>query len=505
MDPFGESGNVYWGFDSLLSVLQSLTHVSKSETSPWTFILHPSLPPSQTQDFINSTRKEVGPNLKWKILERFSRITRLGRSTADSILESDAAKEVLARLPPQIRAMVASQQAQTLAREYDSARLYLARWASQISDASHLPPPSSTLDGSAIEEETALGMFELISITEGSRREKLTEREWSSFFNAHGELTKSESEIKDILFHGSCEESITGQIWAFLLGVYPWTSSTDSRTTILSQKRREYNAFKKQWFDTLSHPSDEFIDERHRIEKDIHRTDRQHPFFKDEDLASPDPTAEWGTNGHMELLKDILMTYNVLDPELGYVQGMSDLLAPVYVVSGDDGLAFWIFAGLMGRLSRNFARDGSGMRLQLVQLAELTRFMAPSIYAHLERCESLNFFFFFRMLLIIYKREFPFSTILDLWTILFTDHLGPQFQIFVALAILDLNAGPLGKLGAFDEILKYVNELSGRMDLELVLVRAEILCVKFKAMVRVVEEKSKDGEGISENLMALIN
>jgi hypothetical protein len=42
------------------------------------------------------------------------------------------------------------------------------------------------------------------------------------------------------------------------------------------------------------------------------------------------------------------MTYHVYSPELGYVQGMSDLLSPIYVVyEGDESASFWAFCGWM--------------------------------------------------------------------------------------------------------------------------------------------------------------
>lgn len=411
--------------------------------------------------------------------------------------------------------MVASPQAQNLAKEYDSARLYLARWAASISDASNFTPPSSADE--IFEEETALGMFEVLSLSEVSRREPVSESEWKAFFGPKGEILKSQREIKDALFHGGCEESIMGEVWCFLLGIFPWDTDSATRKAIASSKRDEYYHLKRRWFDTLDDPSAEFLDERHRIEKDIHRTDRQHPFFEHEDMPSPDPTAEWGTNAHMEQLKDILLTYNEFNKDLGYVQGMSDLLAPVYVVSEDDAIAFWCFEGLMQRMERNFLRDQTGMRTQLTQLTELTHFMLPRLYAHLEQCESLNFFFFFRMLLIIYKREFSFSSILQLWTVLFTNYYSPNFQIFIALAILDLHADIMMKhLKAFDEVLKYVNELSGRLKEKEILQRAERLYLGFQAKVRELHKRrnvKSDGDlaspsaettHISENLERLL-
>ena len=52
----------------------------------------------------------------------------------------------------------------------------------------------------------------------------------------------------------------------------------------------------------------------------------------------------------MEQMKDMLLTYNEYNKELGYVQGMSDLLAPIYAVMQDDAVAFWGFVGFMQRM-----------------------------------------------------------------------------------------------------------------------------------------------------------
>jgi len=46
----------------------------------------------------------------------------------------------------------------------------------------------------------------------------------------------------------------------------------------------------------------------------------------------------------------MLLTYNEYNKDLGYVQGMSDLLAPIYAVMQDDAIAFWGFVGFMARM-----------------------------------------------------------------------------------------------------------------------------------------------------------
>lgn len=85
----------------------------------------------------------------------------------------------------------------------------------------------------------------------------------------------------------------------------------------------------------------------------MHRTDRNIPIFEGEDIPHPDPDspfADVGTNVHLEQMKDMLLSYNEYNKDLGYVQGMSDLLAPIYAVMQDDAVAFWGFVGFMDRM-----------------------------------------------------------------------------------------------------------------------------------------------------------
>lgn len=196
-----------------------------------------------------------------------------------------------------------------------------------------------------------------------------------------------------------------------------------------------------------------------QTEKDVHRTDRNVPIFAGENIPHPDPDspfAEVGTNVHMEQMKDLLLTYNEYNKELGYVQGMSDLLAPIYAVVQDDAIAFWAFQHFMERMERNFLRDQSGMRTQLTTLDQLVHFMDPKLWEHLEKADSTNFFFFFRMLLVWYKREFPWTDILRLWEAQWTDYLTSSFHLFVALAILEKHRDVImTHLQHFDEVLKY--------------------------------------------------
>lgn len=186
----------------------------------------------------------------------------------------------------------------------------------------------------------------------------------------------------------------------------------------------EYYALKREWFDDTSVQEDEaFQEQKLRIEKDVHRTDRTISFFASETLPnfSGDFTGV-GSNENLELLKDILLTYNIwaakspsdraasndktskslpsdasateatssnpaeLNLLEGYVQGMSDLLAPVFAVMGDEVMGFWAFVGLMDKTKKNFYRDQVGMQSQLETLCKMIRVLDPKLYKHLGNC-----------------------------------------------------------------------------------------------------------------------
>jgi len=73
-------------------------------------------------------------------------------------------------------------------------------------------------------------------------------------------------------------------------------------------------------------------------EKDVNRTDRTHPYYAGDN------------NPHLEQLYDILMTYIMYNFDLGYVQGMSDLLSPILFLMDNEVDAFWCFVGFMDKV-----------------------------------------------------------------------------------------------------------------------------------------------------------
>lgn len=84
---------------------------------------------------------------------------------------------------------------------------------------------------------------------------------------------------------------------------------------------------KLQWLSMSQIQEKNFADYRERkcqIEKDVKRTDRTQEYFAGDD------------NPNLGVLQDILMTYVMYNFDLGYVQGMSDLLAPILCIMNNE-------------------------------------------------------------------------------------------------------------------------------------------------------------------------
>ncbi|KAH0534021.1 hypothetical protein FGG08_007376 [Glutinoglossum americanum] len=543
-DPFSEEGGLFWGGDEVLRWLRKYVKIERSGAEPSIYLVEPSQEDREgfgkpvTVGFPNGGRQRSGSRAeeqigrpsssggsgsgvpsqrdagmdpitkalkeaRWSFLEKLSKVTNFTRRTAQDVLDNP-------KIPPQVRRLMRNPEVQTLQDEFDSARLYLARWAMGIAEQSERERNQRIWTAKDVleMEDSAVGEFEILDIEAGNmslseRRKPVTLSEWRGFFDPHtGRLHITPDEVKERIFHGGLDPSdgVRKEAWMFLLGVYEWESSTAERKANMASRRDEYVRLKGAWWDRLADGGGEgeqgewWREQKSRIEKDVHRTDRHIALFAGEDIPHPDPDspfAEVGTNVHLEQMKDMLLTYNEYNHGLGYVQGMSDLLAPIYAVMQDDAAAFWGFVGFMERMERNFLRDQSGMRAQLLTLDHLVQLMDPALYLHLQSAESTNFFFFFRMLLVWYKREFELPDVLRLWECLWTDWLSSSFHLFIALAILEKHRNVLiDHLKYFDEVLKYINELSNTIDLQSTLIRAEALFRRFQRTVEAIDKKS---------------
>ncbi|XP_020287729.1 TBC1 domain family member 15 [Pseudomyrmex gracilis] len=327
------------------------------------------------------------------------------------------------------------------------------------------PPPRVSVSVGSGDEYEMIGVgVDLPPRPPCPRGAPLTQEQWEKSKDSEGRIINSEA-IKEIIFRGGICPSLRFEVWKFLLNYYPWNSTHNERLEIKRKKTDEYFAMKLQWRTFTSAQESRFSDYRERkslIEKDVNRTDRTHPYYAGDN------------NPHLEQLYDILMTYVMYNFDLGYVQGMSDLLSPILFLMDNEVDAFWCFVGFMDRVSTNFEMDQKGMKEQLCQLHTLLSTTEPQLAYYLNRHDSGNMFFCFRWLLVLFKREFSAIDILKLWEILWTDLPCKNFHLLICAAILDTEKNLLIENNfGFTEILKHINDLSLNIELPWTISKAE--------------------------------
>ncbi|EJU05764.1 RabGAP/TBC [Dacryopinax primogenitus] len=481
-----------------------------------------SAPPSQRNSILHeglSGSSSSNSTFERGVLTAFSHITQQARHAAQTILSHPLAQPIVPHLPEPVKSLVHADGEWSGwvekggVGEYESARVYLARWARIVAEAGERARQQESPadpDSSLLHVSSDLGVFEVLATSNNLPPPKPTrnpkapiqEHEWDAWFSSTGRPTVEWSFVRTEIFRRGLTPEVRPKAWPFLLGVFSWTTDAIERATLFAKQKAQYNQIKSLWKDNEEVlQREDVVEERHRIDVDCRRTDRTHPYF-----AMPEewtgsmsefpqsPVGQSPANEHVQNLMSVLTTYNFYEKELGYVQGMSDLCSPLYVVfEGDESMTFWCFTRFMERMKPNFLRDQSGMKKQLLTLQQLIAVMDPELYRHFEKTESLNLFFCFRWILIIFKREFSFDEVMSLWEILWTDCYSTQFVLFVALAVLESHRNVILRyLVEFDEILKYCNDLSMTIDLDSTLAQAEVLFLSFQQRVAAIEARRKE-------------
>lgn len=292
-DPFGEDGEMFWGGDEVLRWLRRYVEVERATGEPNVFLVDPSQEdrdgfawksPSSPSKIgrrdtasgarggspanaalasggpsTSSNDAKMDPFMKfvketgWNIMERFSRVTTLTRRAAQDILDSP-------NTPPQVKRLLHNPEVQTLQNEFDSARLYLARWAMGIAEQGdrHRRQRIWTAQDVMELEDTDVGEFELVegssTMSLDERRKTVTLEEWKGYFDPiTGRLTITIDEAKERIFHGGLDpnDGVRKEAWLFLLGVYEWYSTADERKAQVASLRDEYYRLKLSWWERL--------------------------------------------------------------------------------------------------------------------------------------------------------------------------------------------------------------------------------------------------------------
>ncbi|CAL1384498.1 unnamed protein product [Linum trigynum] len=279
---------------------------------------------------------------------------------------------------------------------------------------------------------------------------------------------------------------IRSTVWKLLLGYLPPERSQWSSE--LAKKRSQYKIFKdellmnpseitrkleKSTLDDEPKSESRCVLSRSEITHDEHplslgKTSVWNQFFQDSEIIEqidrdvkrthPDLHFFCGdssfANSNQEALKSILVVFAKLNPGIRYVQGMNEILAPLYYVfksDPDEDMAafaeadtFFSFVELLSGFRDNFCQqlDNSvvGIRSTITKLSQLLKEHDEELWRHLEITAKVNpQFYAFRWITLLLTQEFNFADSLHIWDTLLSDPEGPQetlLRICCAMLIL---------------------------------------------------------------------
>jgi hypothetical protein len=232
---------------------------------------------------------------------------------------------------------------------------------------------------------------------------------------------------------------------------------------------------------------------REQIGRDIERTQRDMHWF-----SAP------GAGAHRAAMARALFVFAATNASVRYVQGMNELMAPIYYLAatapseqesgsggnadGDDGggdgdcaatdadadadaddageavsaaeaCAFSVFVPLLGELRDLFCArlddSAGGVAGTLGALSAHLAAADPDLAAHLEgKCAINPQFYAFRWITTALTQEFPLPDALRLWDALLADEAGPRDALTRAAAAMVLHLRPQLMAGDFASNLK---------------------------------------------------
>ncbi|TQB72433.1 hypothetical protein MPDQ_006835 [Monascus purpureus] len=304
---------------------------------------------------------------------------------------------------------------------------------------------------------------------------------WDALFRGHDTISDLRNALKSEQGTSLCSDGLRSICWKAIL-LFDDLDRTQWQRKI-SDARGAYSALREHFLKYIENPVDlsstvdPLADDeespwqtlrrdetlRAEIYQDVDRCLQENPFF-----------CESATKARM---LDILFIYSKLNPDLGYRQGMHELLAPILWVVDHDAIdttslessssaaednslmlqcldgtyiehdSFMLFCCVMQtariyyEYSDQRSENGSVEVIPIVSRCQhihedLLAVADRRLAEHLQAIEVLPQIFLTRWLRLLFGREFPFDDVLTIWDILFADGLRADLVDFICVAML---------------------------------------------------------------------
>lgn len=267
----------------------------------------------------------------------------------------------------------------------------------------------------------------------------------SQFENVLAAPTVDLKALRKISWNG-VPDRFRPEVWQLLLGYLP--VNKDRREPTIARKRKEFRDsiplyYNLEAAEDRSTPEGVTMDQ---IMKDLPRTCPDTPFFHQQPVQ--------------EAMKRILFIWSIRHPASGYVQGINDLVTPVFIsciqmfvpdalrcdvaaldpviMSNVEADVYWCLTKLLDNIQDHYTFSQPGLQRMMLRLEDLVHRLDNELHEHLV-AEGVQYMHFaFRWMSCALLRELPLKVIMRLWDTYFSEEQGgfENFHVYVCVVLL---------------------------------------------------------------------
>ncbi|XP_067940701.1 TBC1 domain family member 13-like [Watersipora subatra] len=251
--------------------------------------------------------------------------------------------------------------------------------------------------------------------------------QWSQYFKDNEMLLQIDKDCRrlypDLVFFQSATE-------------YPCLRLTQSVNGLENLRKRVENTFL----------------ESHTVSRDRHGITKMHCTRRRGNSSNEFHTLGEGEEAHWEVVERMLFIYAKLNPGIQYVQGMNEILGPLYYTMATDpnkewakhaeADSFYCFTNLMAEIRDNFIKSlddslcGIGGNMHAV-MRSLQNY-EPRLHQRLMNQSIKPEFFAFRWITLLLSQEFQLPDVLRIWDALFSDKHRFRFLVDICCSMIIL-------------------------------------------------------------------
>ena len=252
--------------------------------------------------------------------------------------------------------------------------------------------------------------------------------------------------------------------WQLLLNYLP--SNRDRHAAALERKRAEYRQCVARYWSAGSTRTEKEQALLRQVLVDVPRTNPAVPLYHSKFVQ--------------QSLERVLFVWAVRHPASGYVQGMNDIVTPMYavflqpfaaldsteVVAAEADLmnveadVFWCMTRLLDGIQDHYTPSQPGLQRLVYRMQELVTRIDEDLAAHLEAQDVRFVQFAFRWFNCLLLRELPIDLGLRLWDTFLSEPSGfDAFIVYVAAALLLKFADKLKAMRDLESLIGFLQDL----------------------------------------------